>query len=287
MCCNTKQKIADAMRRQIMEKSFEKITVQNLMDATNMKRQSFYYHFQDTRDVLMWICEQELAQPLKRSNLQLSDWLCYALQLLDNNRCFYRRVLDAANPEFVQEFGLQVIGPRISLQLYATQNWRQLDADRQFVVGFISQAITNWLVQLIRNRRYPEPSDARRKLRCLLDTLRLSGVTMLKGLISLKSSDSYFPSADLEMPVSSASCSKVRCRSTRRSFSFSCMVSFVFIKVISKTVFFHYITAVYNRGNIKFCGSFPSFWISGKGPFFVVEYGQIRLHLRLRVKLDN
>ena len=177
MCCNTKQKIADAMRRQIMEKSFEKITVQNLMDATNMKRQSFYYHFQDTRDVLMWICEQELAQPLKRSNLQLSDWLCYALQLLDNNRCFYRRVLDAANPEFVQEFGLQVIGPRISLQLYATQNWRQLDADRQFVVGFISQAITNWLVQLIRNRRYPEPSDARRKLRCLLDTLRLSGVT--------------------------------------------------------------------------------------------------------------
>ena len=71
MCCNTKQKIADAMRRQIMEKSFEKITVQNLMDATNMKRQSFYYHFQDTRDVLMWICEQELAQPLKRSNLQL------------------------------------------------------------------------------------------------------------------------------------------------------------------------------------------------------------------------
>ena len=86
MCCNTKQKIADAMRRQIMEKSFEKITVQNLMDATNMKRQSFYYHFQDTRDVLMWICEQELAQPLKRSNLQLSDWLCYAPQLLDNNR---------------------------------------------------------------------------------------------------------------------------------------------------------------------------------------------------------
>ena len=176
MCCNTKQKIADAMRRQIMEKPLEKITVQNLMDATNMKRQSFYYHFQDTRDVVMWICEEELAQPLKKNNLELSEWLCFALQLLDKNRCFYRRVLEAANPEFVHEFGLQVIGPRIALQLYATQNWRQLDSDRQFVVFFVSQAITNWMVLLIRSRRRLEVNEANRKIRCLLDTLNMSGM---------------------------------------------------------------------------------------------------------------
>ena len=176
MCCNTKQKIADAMRRQIMEKPLEKITVQNLMDATNMKRQSFYYHFQDTRDVVMWICEEELAQPLKKNNLELSEWLCFALQLLDKNRCFYRRVLEAANPEFVHEFGLQVIGPRIALQLYATQNWRQLDTDRQFVVIFVSQAIINWMVLLIRSRRRLEVNEANRKIRCLLDTLNMSGM---------------------------------------------------------------------------------------------------------------
>lgn len=176
MCCNTKQKIADAMRRQIMEKPLEKITVQNLMDATNMKRQSFYYHFQDTRDVVMWICEEELAQPLKKNNLELSEWLCFALQLLDKNRCFYRRVLEAANPEFVHELGLQVIGPRIALQLYATQNWRQLDSDRQFVVFFVSQAITNWMVLLIRSRRRLEVNEANRKIRCLLDTLNMSGM---------------------------------------------------------------------------------------------------------------
>ena len=176
MCCNTKQKIADAMRRQIMEKPLEKITVQNLMDATNMKRQSFYYHFQDTRDVVMWNCEEELAQPLKKNNLELSEWLCFALQLLDKNRCFYRRVLEAANPEFVHEFGLQVIGPRIALQLYATQNWRQLDTDRQFVVIFVSQAIINWMILMIRSRRRMEVDEAKRKIRCLLDTLNMSGM---------------------------------------------------------------------------------------------------------------
>ena len=66
MCNNTKQKIAQVLRRLMTQTPFQKITVGNLMDATGMKRQSFYYHFQDTRDVLMWICRQEVMEPLKK-----------------------------------------------------------------------------------------------------------------------------------------------------------------------------------------------------------------------------
>ena len=172
----TKQALASALKDLMQEMPFDKIRVSHICDKCNMNRQSFYYHFQDTRDVVMWICEEELAQPLKKNNLELSEWLCFALQLLDKNRCFYRRVLEAANPEFVHEFGLQVIGPRIALQLYGTQNWRQLDTDRQFVVIFVSQAITNWMVLLIRSRRRLEVNEANRKIRCLLDTLNMSGM---------------------------------------------------------------------------------------------------------------
>ena len=174
MCCNTKQKIADALRQQMMEKPFEKITVQNLMDATNMKRQSFYYHFQDTRDVLMWICVQELAQPLQSRDLEFSEWLIYTLQLLEKNHSFYRRILNAAHPEFVREFGAQVIRPQITMQLYGVENWNQLDANCQFVVDFATLSATNWMIQFVRSRRPLDTNDARRKLQCLLDTLHIS-----------------------------------------------------------------------------------------------------------------
>ena len=38
----------------MQERPFHKITVQDLMNQANMKRQSFYYHFQDIYEVLEW-----------------------------------------------------------------------------------------------------------------------------------------------------------------------------------------------------------------------------------------
>ena len=52
MCCNTKEKIATAVKELMRQKSIRKITVQDIMDETGMKRQSFYYHFQDVYDLL-------------------------------------------------------------------------------------------------------------------------------------------------------------------------------------------------------------------------------------------
>ena len=52
------------MHEMMIRKSFDKITVKNLMDVTNMNRQSFYYHFRDTRDVLSWICQERVFLPM-------------------------------------------------------------------------------------------------------------------------------------------------------------------------------------------------------------------------------
>lgn len=173
MCSNTKQKIAVALRQLMKERPFQKITVQNLMDATNMKRQSFYYHFQDTRDVLMWICQQELAQPLSGCDLEFTEWILYALTLLDKDRAFYRRVLSAAHPEFVREFGGQVIRPRVIAQLYGSRLSQQLNANEQFAVDFITQGVTNWMIQFICSRKCLDLDDTRNKVAYLFDTLSL------------------------------------------------------------------------------------------------------------------
>lgn len=173
MCCNTKQKIADVLRQQMMERPFEKITVQNLMDAANMKRQSFYYHFQDTRDVLMWICVQQLQKPLEQEQLCLREWLLCMMELLDQDRSFYRRALKAAYPEFVREFGLQVFRPKLAMQFFQTDRWETLDAQCQFVVDFASLSATSWMVQFVQRYQTLDREDARQKLGCLLDTLNI------------------------------------------------------------------------------------------------------------------
>ena len=55
MCYSTKKKIADCVRQLMKRKEISKITIGDIMEATGMSRQSFYYHFKDIYDVLEWI----------------------------------------------------------------------------------------------------------------------------------------------------------------------------------------------------------------------------------------
>lgn len=142
MCGNTtKHRIGAALRQMMTERPFDKITVQNLMDATNMKRQSFYYHFRDTRDVLLWICRQELVEPLRRSELEFLDWCVQAMEIVERDRIFYRKLLAAVHPEFIREIGTQVLWQRTARLIYGAVPETELDASQRYVVDFFVQAL--------------------------------------------------------------------------------------------------------------------------------------------------
>jgi AcrR family transcriptional regulator len=169
MCNTTKQKIAATMREMMAKKSFDKITVKTLMDATNMKRQSFYYHFQDTRDVLMWICREELFFPLEESQLEFSEWMLYGLSLLDRDRNFYRRVIAAAQMDFVRELCDRTVTKRVRELLYPGE---QLDENQCFAVEFVSNAVADYFLRFVSSYQVLELMDCRKKLRFLVSELR-------------------------------------------------------------------------------------------------------------------
>lgn len=170
MCGNTKQRIADALRQLMAEKPFEKITVRNLMDATNMQRQSFYYHFRDTRDVLMWICAQKFIAPLRDSRLEFSDWVVYGMELLEADRSFYRKAFQALHGEFVSEFNDQVAVPRLRAELYP--GMEKLDDNRSFLTEFIAQALTGRMMLFACSRRPLDRDRVRHRMEFLLQELR-------------------------------------------------------------------------------------------------------------------
>lgn len=171
MCNTTKQKIAAALRQQMMERPFQKITVQNLMDAAGMKRQSFYYHFQDTREVLMWICQQELMEPMTRSQLDFPRWICFGLKLIDSDRVFYRRMLMAAGPEFTREFSERVISPRMAKMLFGPD--QTLDDNQRFALAFSSNSVSSLLCEFANSRRQMDYDHILERVRY---TMELFGV---------------------------------------------------------------------------------------------------------------
>ena len=170
MCSNTKKKIAMALRQLMNERPFEKITVQHLMDVTQMKRQSFYYHFQDTRDVLMWICRRDVFEPLTASEAELEDWILLALELLDNDRCFYRKLLKAAYLDFLQEFDT-IMEPRMLHLLYPGRTIGQLTDNQRFTLDFVTDAACLRIIRFVDSRDPMDPAAIRPKVEHLIRAL--------------------------------------------------------------------------------------------------------------------
>lgn len=166
MCNSTKQKIASTMHEMMSRKSFEKITVKNLMDVSNMNRQSFYYHFRDTRDVLMWICQERVYLPMAASDLEFSEWIIYGLELLNQDRPFYFRVVSVSQADFVREFISTAIFPRIQSILYPELS--HLGENQTFAVDFLSNAIVDYYLRFLASHEPLNHADCRKKLRFLL-----------------------------------------------------------------------------------------------------------------------
>ena len=166
MCNGTKHKIASTMYEMMGRKSFEKITVKNLMDVSNMNRQSFYYHFRDTRDVLMWICQERVFSPMAASNLEFSEWIIYGLELLNRDRQFYLRVVGVSQTDFVREFVATAVFPRVKSIFYPEVE--NLGENQTFSVDFVSNAVVDYYLRFLASHEPLDPADCRKKLRFLL-----------------------------------------------------------------------------------------------------------------------
>lgn len=90
MCYSTKKKIADCVRQLMKRKEISKITIGDIMEATGMSRQSFYYHFKDIYDVLEWIGCNDFKDQLQGQYDSMEKWACDLMEVLQRERSFMR-----------------------------------------------------------------------------------------------------------------------------------------------------------------------------------------------------
>mgnify|MGYP002570993283 FL=1 len=64
----TKKAIAYTFKDLLKEKPFNKITINDIANKCDINRQTFYYHFQDIRDLIEWICIDEVDNILEKKD---------------------------------------------------------------------------------------------------------------------------------------------------------------------------------------------------------------------------
>lgn len=115
MCSDTKEKIAEAVEQMMLTKPVSKITVQSVMEQAQMKRQTFYYHYQDIYSVLEWIVVREICTPLRYDeSVSAEDWCMQALTLLRARQPLLRRISPALGREKLYQLTAGILRPQLA-----------------------------------------------------------------------------------------------------------------------------------------------------------------------------
>lgn len=174
MCYSTKRKIADCVKELMYHKEIRKITIHDIMAATNMSRQSFYYHFKDIYDVLEWIAIHDFAEAVHcEENSSMEDWILQIMTVIRKDKFFYDKIvreiewpkilLSIKKPIELQIKQMYKNNDKFSVKRYA-EEW-------QFCVDFVSTSFSYYMLDYIYQRKNLSDEEIVRDFQFMLSVL--------------------------------------------------------------------------------------------------------------------
>lgn len=153
----TKQALATALKELMTQKPIDKITIHELTERCGIRRQNFYYHFEDVYDLLRWMFQEEAVSLLQQhEGIQLwQEGLLQLFRYIEENKAVclctlnsvgrrhLKRFFDADLYAIIQQTITQ-IGTEIGIpnEIITEEDMELLS---HFYVTLLAGIIENWL----------------------------------------------------------------------------------------------------------------------------------------------
>ncbi|MGX6970627.1 dihydroxyacetone kinase transcriptional activator DhaS [Vagococcus bubulae] len=145
----TKKVIAYSLKDLLKTTPYQKISIKDIMSNAEYRRQTFYDHFTDKEDLIIWIYQQELTEIVEHF-INYDHWTVIIKRLVDyfkKNKLFYQKTLlesyvfDAQLSIQLQQFILYLITHPKKETVKQTQSEETAD----FYAFAVTGVIKNWL----------------------------------------------------------------------------------------------------------------------------------------------
>lgn len=86
----TKKALEASLKKMMLKKPLDKITIRDITDDCGISRVAFYYHFQDIYDLVEWICVEDATQVLqgKKTGATWQEGLTQIFEAVLENKAF-------------------------------------------------------------------------------------------------------------------------------------------------------------------------------------------------------
>ena len=157
----TKRALEESLKRLLLKKPLDKITISDLTEDCGISRMTFYYHFKDIYDLVEWACVEDAARALedKKTYDTWQQGFLQIFQAVEANRPFIMNVYHSVSREQV-EFYLYKLTYDLLIGVVEekSQGIPVRDEDKKFIADFYKYAFVGLMLDWIRGdmREAPE-----------------------------------------------------------------------------------------------------------------------------------
>lgn len=150
----TKYAIEASLKKLLLQKPLDKITISDITEDCGISRMTFYYHFKDIYDLVEWICLEESRRALEDKKTY-DTWQQGFLQILEavrNNKPFILNVYHSVSREQIELYLYKLTYDLlINVVEEKSQGMSIRPEDKQFIADFYKYAFVGLTLDWVRH----------------------------------------------------------------------------------------------------------------------------------------
>lgn len=160
MSQTTKRALESSLKRLLLQKPLDKITVSQLAADCGINRMTFYYHFKDIYDLVEWCCTEDVRRALE-GKFTYDTWqegFLNIFRLAETNKAVVLNIYRGASQEQLRRY----LGPFVrQLVRYMVEQLAQElsvdEEDKQFIARFYEYALVGILLDWVQGDMREDP----------------------------------------------------------------------------------------------------------------------------------
>ena len=156
----TKYAIEASLKKLLLQKPLDKITISDITEDCGISRMTFYYHFKDIYDLVEWICLEESRRALEDKKTY-DTWQQGFLQILEavrDNKPFILNVYHSISREQIELYLYKLTYDLlINVVEEKSQGMSIRPEDKQFIADFYKYAFVGLTLDWVRHDMKEDP----------------------------------------------------------------------------------------------------------------------------------
>ena len=149
----TKAALEESLKRLLLKKPLDKITITDITTDCGISRMAFYYHFKDIYDLVEWSCVEDGTKALqgKKTSESLTEGLTQIIEAVLENKPFIMNVYRNVDRERIENYLFKLTYDLIvGVVEEKSKGLNITEEDKKFIADFYKYGFVGIMLEWIR-----------------------------------------------------------------------------------------------------------------------------------------